>query len=109
FSTFGALPKWARDRPSLCQGVAFLHVASAEALLKPVHSLLRTAVRKRLRIDMSGRHALQAVVAHCRRRIQALLHFSGIQQLSLIGRVSPPLALDQKHALVPASTASAGW
>src|ERR1019366_3993308 len=38
---------------------------------------------------MPGRHALQAVVPHGRRRIQAFLHFSGIQQFSLIGRVSP--------------------
>src|SRR5664279_2923470 len=84
-----ALPKWAKEIPSLCEGVARAHVAGAEALLKPVHALLRTAVRKRFRIDVSARHALQAVVAHGRRRIQALLHFSGIQQFSLIGRVSP--------------------
>src|ERR1019366_6320708 len=84
-----ALPKWAKEIPSLCEGVARAHVAGAEALLKPVHALLRAAVRKRFRIDVSARHTLQAVVAHCRRRIQSLLHFPGIQQPPLIGRVSP--------------------
>src|ERR1035438_3103460 len=38
------------------------HVAAAEALLKPVHALLRAAVGEGFRIYVSGRHALQAGV-----------------------------------------------
>src|SRR5450759_4756300 len=74
---------------SLREGVAALHIARAESFLKPVHTLLRTAMSKSFAIYGSACHALQPVIAHRRRRIQALAHFIGIEQLSLIGRVSP--------------------
>jgi hypothetical protein len=46
-------------------------------------------VSKSVRIYASTRHALQPVISHRRSRIQTLTHFTGIEQFSLIGRVSP--------------------
>src|SRR3954468_14054818 len=74
---------------SLRECIAGLHIARTEALLEPVHTLLRTAVRERLGIHGSARHPLQAVIAHCCCCIQSLAYFPGVEQVSLIGRVSP--------------------
>src|SRR3954470_8169383 len=74
---------------SLRERIAGLHIARTEALLEPVHTLLRTAMRERLGIHGSARHPLQAVIAHCCCCIQPLAYFPGVEQVSLIGRVSP--------------------
>jgi hypothetical protein len=44
---------------------------------------------KSVRIHASTRHALHSVISNGRGRIQALTYFTGIEQFSLIGRVSP--------------------
>ena len=44
---------------------------------------------KSLRIYASTRHALQSVISHRGRRIQAVMHFIRIEQFSLITGVSP--------------------
>ena len=43
---------------SLCEGIASIHISAGIALLKPLHALLRGAVRKRIGIHVSTRHAL---------------------------------------------------
>ena len=84
--------RWGSDgnRSALLgEGVAVFHIARTESLLKPVHTLLRTAVGKGFRIHCASRHRCKPVISDGGGCIQAFAHLAGIEQFSLVGRVSP--------------------
>ena len=76
-------------RARLLEGVAGGDGAILEAALKPLHALGGTSVGETLRIHTSAGHALQTVVTHCGRGLQAFIDVSGFQDITLLGGVSP--------------------
>jgi len=63
-------------RARLLEGVAGGDGAILEAALKPLHALGGTSVGETLRIHTSAGHALQMVVTHCGRGLQAFIDTS---------------------------------
>jgi hypothetical protein len=76
-------------RARLLEGVAGGDGAILEAALKPLHALGGTSVGETLRIHTSAGHALQTVVTHCGRGLQAFIDVSGFQDITLLGGVTP--------------------
>ena len=64
-------------------------IPAAQAGIEPVHPLLRSSVRERIRADVTCGHFLQAVVADGRRCAQRRFHVTLFQQAALLCGMRP--------------------
>ena len=72
-----------------CESVAGRDVARLQTASEPLSPLCRRAVREAFRANAPARHPLQAIIADRSRGIEALRHISLIDNVALLGRVSP--------------------
>src|SRR5262249_2512810 len=74
---------------AVSERVAGLRIARLEAPLEPLHALRRRAVRERLRLDVTLRLLLDAIVADGGRRVGTRRAGALLEDLTLVRGVPP--------------------
>ena len=80
------------SRPKLLglgEGIACRDSSVCKAGIEPVRSLLRRPMRERIRVDVTGGHFLQTVVAHGGSRAHRGFDVSFFQEATLLRGVRP--------------------